>query len=230
MQDLDCQLEYWNKLGPTKPLGHPVNFERLAQWVSPTDRILDYGCGYGRVLGMLYSRGYHDLLGVDPAEAMIATARQRFPALRFEPIKSPPRVDPPDDSVGAVLLFNVLTSVPTDDGQRAIIHEIRRVLRPGGLLYVSDLWIQSDERHKERYARDEAKYGRYGIFDSPEGLTLRHHDRDWISSLLSGIEPKALDEVEVQTVSGSWAKGFQWFGLKRAQTRKPGQAGRPPQP
>ena len=36
-----------------------------------------------------------------------------------------------------------------------------------------------------------------------------------------GFDPKALDEVEVQTVSGSWAKGLQWFGLKRGPARKP---------
>lgn len=39
-------------------------------------------------------------------------------------------------SVDAVLLFTVLTCVPTDDGQQAIVREAGRVLRPGGLLYI----------------------------------------------------------------------------------------------
>jgi hypothetical protein len=47
MEDLDCQIDYWNRLGPTKSFHHPVNLKRLAQWAAPDDRILDYGCGYG---------------------------------------------------------------------------------------------------------------------------------------------------------------------------------------
>jgi DinB family len=35
MRDLDRQIDYWNRMGPGKSFGHPVNFERLREWVSP---------------------------------------------------------------------------------------------------------------------------------------------------------------------------------------------------
>ncbi|HEX5475895.1 MAG TPA: class I SAM-dependent methyltransferase [Vicinamibacterales bacterium] len=215
MQDLDRQIDYWNRLGPAKPFAHPVNFERLTRWVAPEDHILDFGCGYGRVLSVLHSRGYRNVRGVDPAPAMIAAARQRLPTITVELLESPPHVDLSGGSVDAVLLFAVLTCIPTDDGQRAIIREIARVLRPGGLLYISDLWLQRDARNIDRYVRDESKYGRYGVFDLPEGVTVRHHDRRWIPVLTEGYEPVAVDEIEIRTMNGHLADGFQWFGLKR---------------
>jgi len=51
--NLDCQVDYWNRVGPQKPFGHPLNFERLRELLSPDSRILDLGCGYGRALGLL---------------------------------------------------------------------------------------------------------------------------------------------------------------------------------
>lgn len=212
--DLDRQINYWNEVGPTKPFGHPVNFERLAQWLIPESRILDLGCGYGRVLGLLNGRGYHNVVGVDPAPAMVAAAHLRVPTVPVELLAHPPHLPFPAASVDAVLLFTVLTCVPTDAGQRALLREADRVLRRGGLLYISDLWLQSDARNVARYARDEEKYGRYGIFDLPEGVTVRHHDRRWVESLTQPYERAALDDIEVQTMNGHLASGFQWFGLK----------------
>jgi SAM-dependent methyltransferase len=139
MRRLDLQIDYWNEVGPNKSFKHPVNLERLRQWVMPKSRILDLGCGYGRALGLLHASGYRNVIGVDPAPAMITAARRRFPAIAFELQTDPPRLDLPDAAVDATLLFTVLTCVPTDEGQRAIVAEITRVLRPGGLLYISDM-------------------------------------------------------------------------------------------
>lgn len=221
MQDLDRQLDYWNRIGPNKSFGHPVNFERLKQWLSPGSRILDVGCGYGRALGLLFDRDYHNLIGCDLAPAMVAMAREAFPAITFAEITSPPRLPLADASVDATLLFAVLTCIPTDQGQRAILDEVGRVLRPGGLFYISDLWLQTDERNRERYVRYQPKYGTYGVFDLPEGVTVRHHDRSWIDTLTRDFHTLALDDINIQTMNGHPAKGFQWFGLKRNEVEKP---------
>ncbi len=213
MVDLDRQFEYWNTEGPRKPFGHPLNLQRLSQWLSSDSRILDFGCGYGRSLGELFTSGYRNLIGFDFSPAMIADARARFPEITFHEIQSA-TIPLPDAAIDGALLFSVLTCVPTDDGQRAIVGELRRVLRPGGLLYISDLWLQPDERNVARYARDETKYGKYGVFDLPEGVTVRHHDREWIETLTKDFQTVALDNIEVLTMNRNPAQAFQWFGLK----------------
>jgi SAM-dependent methyltransferase len=211
---LDCQLDYWNRVGPGKPFNHPLNLDRLRQYLSHYSRILDLGCGYGRTLGLLFEGGYRNLIGLDPAPAMVAAARERFPAIVFEEFEFP-KLPLADASVDAALLFSVLTCVPTDQGQRTIVEEAERVLKPGGLFYISDLWLQTDERNIERYTRDEPKYGTYGVFDLPEGATVRHHDPCWIAELTRDFDTVALDRLEVVTMNGNPADGFQWFGLKR---------------
>jgi SAM-dependent methyltransferase len=214
MPDLDRQIDYWNRIGPGKPFAHPINFARLEQLLSPDSRILDVGCGYGRALELLNDHGYRNVAGADPAPAMIAAARQRVPTIPLYLLASPPNLPLPSASIDAVLWLAVLTCVPTDDGQRAMMTEATRVLRSGGLLYISDLWLQPDARNTARYARDEPKYGIYGTFDLPEGVTVRHHSRRWIAELTQGYETAALDDFQVQTMNGHQASAFQWFGRK----------------
>jgi ubiquinone/menaquinone biosynthesis C-methylase UbiE len=145
---------------------------------------------------------------------MIRSARGRYPSIRFEVLEDFRSIPLADASVDAVMLFAVLTCVPGNRAQRDIIDEITRVLRPAGFLYVSDMWLQTDERNLDRYDRDVKKYGVYGVFDLPEGVTVRHHDPLWIESLLHQYELLALDEVEVHTMNGHATAAFQWFGRK----------------
>ena len=189
-----------------------MNLRRVRQWISDEGCILDFGCGYGRVLGELYKEGYDKLIGLDFSPAMIAAARAQYPEIAFEQIESL-TIPLPDASVDGVLLFSVLTCIPTDEGQRELLREVNRVLNRGGLLYISDLWLQTDERNLDRYTRDEQKYGTYGVFDLPEGVTVRHHDPKWIETLTSDFTTVALDELEVVTMNGNPAKAFQWFGI-----------------
>jgi len=213
--DLDNQFEYWNTEGTQKSFQHPLNLQRISQRLLADDRILDFGCGYGRCLGELFNSGYRNLIGIDFSPAMIAAASAQYPEITFQVVQSLP-IPLPAESVDGALLFSVLTCVPTDEGQRAIIKELRRVLRPGGLLYLSDLTLQTDERNLARYARDQAKYGTYGVFDLPEGVTVRHHDPGWIETLTTDFEMVVLDHIEVLTMNGNPAKAFQWFGTKPA--------------
>jgi SAM-dependent methyltransferase len=212
LTDLNSQFDYWNTTGTQKPFAHPLNLRRIRQWVSDESAILDYGCGYGRVLGELHKEGYEHLIGLDFSPAMIEAARAQHPELIFEVVEGS-TIPLPDASVDGVLLFSVLTCIPTDEGQRALLKEVNRVLNRGGLLYISDLWLQTDERNVTRYERDQQKYGIYGVFDLPEGVTVRHHDPKWIESLTSDFTTVALDELEVVTMNGNPAKAFQWFGI-----------------
>ena len=213
--DPNSQVDYWNRIGPTKVFAHPVNLDRLKELTPATASIVDFGCGYGRVLEILIDHGYRNVAGFDPAPAMIAAARERLPGVKLNTLLAQ-RLPLPDASADAVLLFAVLTCVPSDAAQRAIIREIERVLRPDGLLYISDLWLQRDARNRERYQLGAAKFGTYGIFELPEGVVLRHHDREWIRELTAGFSRVALDEFTVETMNGHLAEGFQWFGRRRA--------------
>ncbi|GAB3806559.1 class I SAM-dependent methyltransferase [Micromonospora zhanjiangensis] len=213
MTDLGNQSGYWNSTGTLKTFGHPVE----PSWLAGIDhraRILDYGCGYGRLAGLLVERGFQNVEGVDVAPNLIARAREQQPGARFTVLDRPPRLDRDDGSVDVVLLFAVLTCIPGDAAQRELVAELRRVLRPGGLLYVSDLCLQEDQRNSSRYQRFAARYGTYGVFETGDGAVCRHHTVDWLDGLVAGFDLVATREVPVETMNGRPARATQLLVAK----------------
>jgi ubiquinone/menaquinone biosynthesis C-methylase UbiE len=119
-----------------------------------------------------------------------------------------------DEFFHAAVSFAVLTCIPVDDDQKATIDELYRVVRPGGLLYVSDYWLQTDDWSRERYDSGMEKYRTYGVFELSDGVAVRHHSREWIAELLQRWEPVAMTDIEVTTMNGHVRSGFQWLGRK----------------
>ncbi|RYL86386.1 bifunctional 2-polyprenyl-6-hydroxyphenol methylase/3-demethylubiquinol 3-O-methyltransferase UbiG [Sporolactobacillus sp. THM19-2] len=72
---MQSQKEYWNKVASDKRFTTPFRLDLFSRYVAKDDRILDYGCGYGRTLSELSSRHFTHLYGVDFSEEMIQRAR-----------------------------------------------------------------------------------------------------------------------------------------------------------
>ncbi|WP_027344193.1 class I SAM-dependent methyltransferase [Hamadaea tsunoensis] len=207
--DLGSQLAYWDGVGATKTFTHPVDHDWLAG-VRRDARVLDYGCGYGRVMAELAERGFTDVSGVDLSPALIERGRRSRPDLEFAVLESPPGLERAPASVDLVLLFAVLTCVPDDAGQRALVAELRRVLAPGGLLYVSEPVRQDDERNRSRYAAHAERFGTpYGVFTTDDGAVCRHHDLPSLRGLLSDFEPVRERTIDVTTMNGHRSQAVQ---------------------
>ncbi|MFJ9567120.1 class I SAM-dependent methyltransferase [Streptomyces fuscichromogenes] len=208
MSDLDSQVAYWDAAAATRTFTHPLHLP----WLDGIDRhaaILDYGCGYGRTMERLEQAGFDDLTGVDTSPGMIERARRLHPAMRCAVLDAPPALPCPDARFTVVLLFAVLTCVPGDDAQHRLIGELARVLRPGGILYVSDLLLQDDERNRRRYDHCSDRYGSYGVFETDDGAVCRHHSRERLATLLGGFETIGTRTIPVTTMNGHEATGVQ---------------------
>lgn len=208
MSAQDDQRAYWDAAAATRTFTHPLH----QPWLDGMDRravVLDYGCGYGRTMEALAEQGFDDLTGVDTSPGMIARARLLHPAMRFAVLETPPALDRPDASVDVVVLFAVLTCVPGDTAQRRLVGEVLRVLRPGGVLYVSDLLLQEDRRNRDRYARFAEHHGTYGVFETDDGAVCRHHPGEWFRSLLAGFTAVDTRRITVSTMNGHESAGIQ---------------------
>ena len=109
----------------------------------------------------------------------------------------------------AVPLF---TSVPFDLEQRQIMSEIKRVLKPGGCLFVSDLPLQWSDRYLDRYRDGQKRYGQYGVFDLEDGGVVRHHELGYFMQLMNGFTTLKLETHEVVTMNGNPAQAVRYVG------------------
>ncbi|GAA3069353.1 hypothetical protein GCM10020000_62260 [Streptomyces olivoverticillatus] len=145
--------------------------------------MLDYGCGYGRLLAELDALGHADVQGVEPSAALVARCRKENPGLRITRAESLP-LPFAEASFDAALLFAVLTSVPQEEERERAVAELARLVRPGGVLYVSDVPLQTDEASIERYRTGEAETGVYGTFRMPDGGVFVHQRPEDFHALL----------------------------------------------
>lgn len=110
-------------------------------------RVLDAGCGTGRVAIELARRGI-DVVGIDADESMLATARAKAPELHWE------RGDLADSVLGGpfdltVLAGNVMIFLePGSEGR--VLANLAAALRPGGLL-VAGFSVRPDWLSLNRY-------------------------------------------------------------------------------
>jgi SAM-dependent methyltransferase len=204
---MNLQNRYWDTVAYNKKFAHPLLMDELARHVEHKSPILDCGCGYGRSIRELHERGFCNLYGVDNSSGMIGRARKENPFGRYIR-NSGAEIPFSDGSFDAVLLLAVLTCIPDSGEQTRLFSELLRVLKGGGILYVSDLLINSDGRNRERYERFEPRHGRYGVFELEEGVTLRHHTRKHLERLAASFATISLQEFQVETMNGHQSRAI----------------------
>ena len=119
----------------------------------PAGPVLDVGCGSGLMLEQLSGR--RDVVGLDLLAEGLVASREASPEARL--VQADAALLPfREATLAGVLLLDVLEHV--DD--RAVLAQVHRILRPGGILLVSApampwLWSYRDEAagHRRRYRR-----------------------------------------------------------------------------
>lgn len=99
--------------------------------IAPGQRVLDVGAGTGALTAELLRRGAIPV-AADPSPPFVATLRRRFPTVEVQ--ESPAEDLPwPDESFDAALAQLVITFMRNAS---AGVEEMRRVVRPGGVVAV----------------------------------------------------------------------------------------------
>ena len=109
----------------------------IARHITPGGRVLDLGCGTGPVLCELLRQDI-DCIGIDYSPDMLEFARRRLRSQALDAsrvLQGDCRRTPfSDKSFDAVICLGVISYV---ENYEVVLEEIRRILKPGGLLLVS---------------------------------------------------------------------------------------------
>lgn len=118
----------------------------LQRFVGTAPRILDFGCGTGgtTVALALPGLGAEQVVGVDANPDVLSCARVRAaghdlgpPTIRFEHVAAGDPLPFPDDSFDLVITVSVMEFISTAAARDAAAAELRRVVAPGGFLYIA---------------------------------------------------------------------------------------------
>lgn len=113
-----------------------ISEEKIFQQVFPKEtRILELGCGAGRISFGLWELGYRSLLGIDYAKPMIKEARRLTKLLEYGTHfhhGDATQLNFDDETFeGGIFGFNGLMQIPFSELRKKALEEMFRVLVPG---------------------------------------------------------------------------------------------------
>jgi SAM-dependent methyltransferase len=151
-------------------------------------RVLDIGCGLGGI-DVLLVRDHHAaaVVGIDLEPNLVRRAAARFAAAGLSGRIEARVVQPgpfafPDGSFDVVFSKDSLVQIPD---KRAVFAEVRRVLRPGGLLVMSD-WLRGGEGE---YSPEMLEYFRL------EGIT---YNMASIAQSRAALQAAGFTDIEIR--------------------------------
>lgn len=136
------------------------DLESLSEYISSGDKILDLGCGNGRLFEILKDKCI-DYLGVDNSENLIEIARKKYPEARFE-TADVFNLPFQNDFFDKVFSIRALHHIPSKALRMKFLQEAKRVLKKDGILVLT-CWNAWDSKCKINLLR-MFKYGFLKIF------------------------------------------------------------------
>ncbi|MEA2393153.1 MAG: hypothetical protein QOJ82_1044 [Solirubrobacteraceae bacterium] len=125
----------------------PGYFRDVTRHFAPTAKLLDVGCGSAWL-----AEHYADYTGVDGSPEAVAAAASRGRTIVHADVDEP--LPFPDASFDGVVLKDLLEHVADPV---AVVREVRRVLRPGGVVFASSpdaqRWVWDDYTHRRPFTR-----------------------------------------------------------------------------
>jgi SAM-dependent methyltransferase len=168
--------EYWNGEGAQKVFSHPISSE----WLADLDRessVLDFGCGYGRLIPELRKQGFRNIVGFDSSIPLVERAFRENPGAYY----TSDNHALVDKSFNLVLCFALFTSCPLDLEQSELTSLINNHTEDDARLYISDYETCDNPHYGDRY--EQRVMNIYGCFRSDTAL-FRHHECGHFDNLL----------------------------------------------
>ncbi|MDI6778315.1 MAG: methyltransferase domain-containing protein [Patescibacteria group bacterium] len=141
------------------------------------DKVLDFGCGNGRLAGFL-KNNYQEYVGVDISQRLIDIAKQKYSSEKTKFIKADANFNKlpfKDDYFDVIFSIAVFHHFPSKEYALRITKELYRVLKPGGKIIVT-VWNLWQKQYLKYHQKTSKSWIDANIpFKSGEKVFKRYH-------------------------------------------------------
>lgn len=182
-----------------------AGFNKFKSYLKPGDKVLDLGCGNGR-LAELFADSQIIYKGIDNSEELIKIAQEKYKDLSQVEFKVGDATNMPkqNDNYNAVFLIAVLHHIPTRELRLKVLRDIYDIVTPGGhlIMYNWNLWQWKNRKKYWPYLLNYIYKIRQGIWSIKDGFI------PW--KLMSGWESRYVHSF----TCGELRRLLQWVGFE----------------
>ncbi|MDX8336183.1 class I SAM-dependent methyltransferase [Candidatus Cetobacterium colombiensis] len=162
-------INFFNKMANKNHGDSFKHYDNVIKWIKNKNgtELLDIGTGKGDLLEkilLIYPNKNWNLVGIDISEKMIEKAVEKNISAKF-------KVGDSENLPFKNSSFDIITCINSfhhyENPEKAI-SEIKRVLRPGGIIILGEIWIPGFFRNIINFFLPFMKTGDYKIYSSDE--------------------------------------------------------------
>ncbi|MFA6918668.1 MAG: class I SAM-dependent methyltransferase [Patescibacteria group bacterium] len=195
--------------------------DELRGFVQDGDRVLDLGCGNGRLAELFLDKNV-SYLGVDSSEELIKIAREKFANkknIKFE-VGDIIKLDvTASQSFNLVFMLAVLHHIPTKELRLKILADIYKLLKPGGTLVMSNWNIFGIKKYRPmivdyKYKLSQGVWSFKDVFIpwKPIGAESRRYVHSFAKGEMKNLLQKAGFEIQEIYYENKGTKTSFWNG------------------
>jgi len=125
-------------------------FSFFKQYSKSGDKVLDAGCGNGRLYASLKEMQV-DYTGIDLSPQLIKKAKSKYPQAKFS-VADVLNLPFTAEEFGSVISVATLHHIPSSEFQDQVIKQFYRVIKPGGYLMLT-VWNLKQENFQQKIAQ-----------------------------------------------------------------------------
>ncbi len=189
-------MSNWDSIANTVEFNLEICESDLLRTIPTESKILDFGCGYGRISKQLRSLGYLNTVGIDSSREMIGRGLREFPYLDLR-VSTSTHLPFPDSEFDAILTCAVITCIDNTQERKRVFNELNRVLKPQGVIYMAEFSSLGSIR-----------------FNSEQGVSMWHSSHEELVYLATSMTVLVSKQSKAVTMSGHNSHASHIFARK----------------